>query len=203
VIAGILLAAGEGRRFGGGKLLQPLADGTPLALAAADTLRRGGVERVMAVVRPDDPGLARHLEGAGAEAVPSAASERGMGASLAAGVAAAPEAEGWLIALADMPWIAPATVAAVAGAVRAGALLAAPVHGGRGGHPVGFSAALGDELRALDGDAGARGVVAGHRQRLVQVAVDDPGVLRDVDEPGDLREGPPPGGDPEGGRGGL
>jgi len=187
VIAGVLLAAGAGRRFGPApKLLSPLPDGTPIAEAAARSLTAAGLDRCLAVVRPGDVALARRLTGAGMEVLACSASARGMGASLAAGVAEAAAADGWVIALGDMPWIAPATVAAVANQVRAGALLAAPAHEGRGGHPVGFGAALGGALRALDGEAGARAVVAAHRDRLVRVPVTDPGVLRDVDEPGDL-----------------
>ncbi len=112
-----------------------------------------------------------------------------MGASLAAGVAAARQADGWVVALGDMPWIGAGTVASVADTVRDGALLAAPCYGGRGGHPVGFGARLGRELLGLDGDAGGRMVVAANRSHLVRVAVSDPGVLRDVDTPGDLPQG--------------
>ncbi|MGM0412970.1 MAG: nucleotidyltransferase family protein [Pseudomonadota bacterium] len=185
-VVGILLAGGTGSRFGPGlKLLQPLADGRPVARAAADALV-GGVDGAMAVVRPGQAELAGLLTEAGLEVVTTPAAERGMGASLAAGVAAAGAAKGWVIALADMPWIAPETVAAVAAAMRAGAGVAVPEHAGRGGHPVGFGAALGTELRALDGDRGARSVVTAHPHSRVPVAVDDPGIHRDVDRPADL-----------------
>jgi molybdenum cofactor cytidylyltransferase len=194
VIAGILLAAGEGRRFGGsGKLQSPLPDGTQVGLSAARHLAGGGLDRCVAVVRPTDAGLARLFRRAGLEVLACSESRRGMGASLAAAVAETAEADGWLVALGDMPWVAPATVAAVADALRCGAALAAPWYGGRGGHPVGFAGELGPELRRLDGDTGARRVVDAHRHRLVRVAVDDPGVLRDVDGPADLERGATPG----------
>ncbi|MEF8792219.1 nucleotidyltransferase family protein [Thiohalorhabdus sp.] len=187
MIGGILLAAGQGRRFGGAnKLLTPLADGTPVARAAAETLLEGGLDRCLATVRPGEGQVIRSLREAGLEVLPCSASERGMGASLAAGVAALPRADGWLVALGDMPWVAPATVAGVAQALRDGALLAAPCHAGRGGHPVGFAAALGPELHALDRDMGARSVVSVHRERMTWVSVTDPGIHRDVDEPGDI-----------------
>jgi len=187
VIAGILLAAGEGRRFGNtSKLLAPLADGTPVVRAAARSLLAGGLDRCLTVVRPEDDDVARSLEAVGLEVWPCAASYRGMGASLASGVAAAENAQGWVIALGDMPWIDPGTTAAVADALRDGSLLTVPIHEGQGGHPVGFGAALGPELRVLDGDAGARSVVFAHRERLTRVAVADPGIHRDVDDPRDL-----------------
>jgi molybdenum cofactor cytidylyltransferase len=109
-----------------------------------------------------------------------------MGATLATGVAATAEAAGWVIALADMPWIAPATVATIATRIAAGAAICAPVRAGRRGHPVGFDRRYRDALMRLTGDQGARSVIAAHRDALLEIAVDDPGILRDVDRPEDL-----------------
>jgi molybdenum cofactor cytidylyltransferase len=109
-----------------------------------------------------------------------------MGASLAAGVAALPVDRAVVVALADMPWIEPTTIARVADAVRNGAVVAAPFHDGQRGHPVGFAPSLRDELLALAGDDGARSVLARHRASLVRIDVDDAGVLRDVDRPSDM-----------------
>jgi molybdenum cofactor cytidylyltransferase len=105
-----------------------------------------------------------------------------MGASLACGVAAAGDADAFVIALADMPWIRPATIGAVVEALAGGADIAAPVQRGERGHPVGFAGRHRDALAALSGDEGARAVVARNRSGLVLVPVDDPGALRDVDE---------------------
>lgn len=185
-IVGILLAAGRGERFGGAKLLAPLPDsGVPVGLAALRSLR-GALPDVIAVVRPGDDALAAQLEGEGARVIRAARADEGMGASLAAGVAAATDADGWLVALADMPWIATATHASVAGALQAGAAIAAARYRGNRGHPVGFAAALRAELLALDGDEGAKRVIAAHREGLTPIDVDDPGVLRDVDVADDL-----------------
>ena len=59
--------------------------------------------------------------------------------------------------------------------------------GGQRGHPVAFGGALGDELARLDGDEGARSLLARHAERLVAVPVGDPGIFRDVDTPSDLQ----------------
>lgn len=182
-IIGVLLAAGAGRRFGGPKLLAPLADGTPLALAAARSLA-AGVDQALAVVPPDAPSLAELLDGAGLTVVINRRAARGMGTSLAAGVAAAPGAAGWVIALGDMPWVPGEVVGQVAAALRRGALIAAPVRAGRRGHPVGFAAALGPELLRLSGDRGASELVQCYGLR--EIPTTDPGVLRDVDRPDDL-----------------
>jgi molybdenum cofactor cytidylyltransferase len=109
-----------------------------------------------------------------------------MGASLACGVAASADANGWVVALADMPWIAARTIRAVGDAIVAGASLAAPVCRGERGHPVGFAASHRAALMALEGDEGARAILANAGTALVRIDVDDAGVLRDVDAPGDL-----------------
>lgn len=185
MIAGILLAAGAARRFGGRKLLQPLADGTPIGLRSAASLV-AAVDRALAVVAPDDAALADLLAPTGVGICPCAASHAGMGASLACGVRAAADADGWIIALADMPFVRPASIRAVAAALRAGAPIAQPVHAGERGHPVGFAREFYAELAALGGDEGARRLVAREQARVVRVPVDDPGITRDIDTPADL-----------------
>lgn len=186
MIAGVLLAAGAARRFGSRKLLHPLADGTSIGLRSAANLARA-VDRALAVLPPEDAELADMLARAGVEICRCPVSREGMGASLACGVRAAADADGWVIALADMPFVQPASIAAVADALRAGAPIAAPVHAGERGHPMGFAREFYRELAALGGDEGARRIVAREHARVVRVPVEDPGILRDIDTPEDLR----------------
>ena len=185
---GVLLAAGLGSRFDPdgmhNKLLARMRDGTPVAHEAAHRLL-AVVPRVVAVVRPGSDALARLLNDAGCEVVFAPAAERGMGASLAAGIEASDDAEGWIVALADMPRIAVTTIEALARALDGGASLVAPFYEGQRGHPVGFGVAHRDALLKLDGDAGARSLLMS--QRVTRLDVDDPGILRDVDTPEDLR----------------
>lgn len=185
MICAVLLAGGESRRYRGDKLTARLPDGRMLAVAAADAVA-GAVDRQVVVTRPGRNDLIAALTARGWTTVVTAAAERGKGASLAAGVSASADAAGWLIALADMPLLRPETAAKVAAALRAGALAAAPVYRGRRGHPVGFSASLAPQLLALDGDSGAQAVLQSIGELLVQIEVDDPGVLIDVDQPQDL-----------------
>jgi molybdenum cofactor cytidylyltransferase len=109
-----------------------------------------------------------------------------MGVSLAEGVRAASDAHGWVVALADMPYIRPDTVRVIARALAEGAAIAAPAYRGARGHPVGFARRFFDELSALRGDAGAREILHAHPDWVTLYEVDDPGVLRDIDEPSDL-----------------
>jgi molybdenum cofactor cytidylyltransferase len=182
-IVGILLAAGSATRFGGDKLLVPLPGGTPIGVAALENLA-GAVDTVVAVVRLGDDALATVLAAHGARVTVCPRAAEGMGESLAWGVRAAPVAAAWLIALADMPWVQPASVGRVGDALRQGAPIAAPTWQGAQGHPVGFAGSLYPELIALTGDEGARSIVARHGASLV--ATEDAGVLRDVDTPRDL-----------------
>lgn len=184
-IAAILLAAGAGARFGGDKLLHPLEDGVAIAAHAARNLLAATPD-VIAVVRWGDFPLYDMLEQEGCQVTMFQGAERGMGASLAHGVAQARGADGWVVALADMPRIAPGTISSVIDALQRGALIAAPVRKGERGHPVGFGAALRDELLALDGDEGARAVLERHRDSVRLIECDDPGILFDVDRKSDI-----------------
>ena len=187
---GTLLAAGRGTRFGGDKLLAQLGSNSGLAgeCIGATACRHLllALPRVIAVVRPDDAALAAALGAAGARIVRCVDADDGMGASLACGVRATRDAAGWVVALADMPWIEPSTIARVAAAVAEGAPVAAPFHRGARGHPVGFSSACYAALAALTGDEGAKSVVAAHSDSLARIDVDDAGTLRDIDTPADM-----------------
>ena len=185
MIVGVLLAAGAGTRFGGDKLLASLPDGAPVGVRAARTLR-SGVDEALAVVRPGDAVLAGLLEADGLDVAFFPDADDGMGASLAFGVAAAPDADGWVIALADMPFVQRETIESVARMLRTGAWIAAPSHRGRRGHPVGFSRALFPELIGLGGDLGARALLERHASRVEVFETEDTGIFLDVDTLADI-----------------
>lgn len=184
-IVAVLLAAGAGTRFGGGKLVHPLEDGVPIAAHAARNLVAAGLD-VIAVVRPGDFPLEDVLAQEGCEVTHSPDSVHGMGHTLAHGVSQMREAGGWIVALADMPRLSPQTIQAVAEALAGGALIVAPFYQGQRGHPVGFGSRLRDELTQLRGDEGARAVVQRHAADVRRLDVDDPGVLVDIDRRSDL-----------------
>lgn len=184
-IVGILLAAGRGQRFGGDKLQHPLADGMPLAVAAANSLRPA-CDRLVAVLRPGAQRLAELLGAAGCETLFCDQADAGMGNSLAAAIRATPGASGWVVALADMPFIATSSHQLVAASLRRGASLAATEFDGQRGHPVGVSSRWFAELSVLTGDQGAKSILSAHGTQLTLCPVDDSGVLKDVDRRSDL-----------------
>lgn len=191
---GVLLAAGAGSRYrqaggAGNKLHATLADGMPIAAHAAARLC-AAVARVVALVAPDDAFLARRLADLGCVVLPAPAAdgpEGGMGSTLAAAMQwLLAHGDGHthaLVALGDMPWVAPETLRAVAAQPSAHAV-AAPLVQGRRGHPVRFARALWPELAALRADVGGREIL--RRHGVHAVPLEDPGALRDVDVPQDL-----------------
>ncbi len=185
MIAGVLLAAGRGSRFGGAKLLAPGADGVPIGVGAARCLL-GAVDRAVAVVRPGDGQLAELLAGEGLRVVVNTHADDGMATSLCCGIRAAGSCYGWIVALADMPLVREETIAAVAARLYGGASVVAPRYHGRRGHPVGFGRDMLTELLALRGDRGARAVLETYLDESGWVDVDDAGILVDVDTPDDL-----------------
>lgn len=189
----IVLAAGLGSRFAGAghKLQQLLPADDEQGIAAAvmsHTLRHALASGLpVLVVTTADLAPLAHQDVAARDVlvVPKAAPirGRGMGDSIAAGVAARSDAPGWLLLPADMPRVKPSTMQAVAQALSSHAVAFAQ-HQGRRGHPVAFGAELYSELTALTGDEGARRLVA--RYPSFAVEVDDPGVLIDIDTREDL-----------------
>jgi molybdenum cofactor cytidylyltransferase len=191
---GILLAAGFSRRFGvADKLLQILPDGRPLAVAAAENMIKA-IPLTIAVLRPDNKELADLLENAGLKVVFCDAQKTDMADSLSAAVHSAAQfnepSAGFVIALADMPYIKPHTIEAIAHELKVGAAIVAPTYHGKRGHPVGFSVKFRNELEQLTGDEGARAILKRHADQITLLECNDPGILADIDTPQDLRAKP-------------
>lgn len=184
----ILMAAGRGRRFDPqgrrNKLLQSLPDGDLVVLASARKLL-AAFARVIAVVPPGDGGVGVQLAALGCEVTVCADADSGMAASLTHAIRhSLPEAQAWLVALGDMPHVAPATLAALRDALAAGADIVAPVMDGRRGNPAGFGRRHLDALLALNGEQGARRLL--QTCPVTDVPVLDSGIFLDIDTPADL-----------------
>jgi len=188
----IVLAAGRGVRFGGGKLLAVL-EGEPLVAHALRTALLSPVRRVFVAVA--DPAvaaateaLARRLK-ASARLLTVAApgAQEGMGASLRTAAAALPDdTAGVFVFLGDMPAVDPETPTQLARALASPHHIVAPLRLGRRGHPVLFGATWLPALRALSGDEGARALLDDAGDSLIKIPVQDPGIHLDVDRPEDL-----------------
>ncbi len=185
-LSALILAAGQSRRFGGGKLRAPW-NGRPLILWALEAALAAPVSEVILVwggdplilpLLPPDPRLRtvhceNHLDG--------------MGASLAAGLKAIdPKSVGAYVFLGDMPRVPTLLMKTMAKALEGQVLAIAPQFDKRRGHPVLLSAALFPKLLTLNGDQGAGAVLKTLDEGLIFVLAPDDGCLFDIDRPDDL-----------------
>jgi molybdenum cofactor cytidylyltransferase len=184
-IVGLLLAAGSASRFGSDKLRHALPHGVPIAVQSARIFKLE-LSRVVAVVKPGSAELVDALKEEGCEVVVCENAAEGMGASLACAARAAGEADGYLVALGDMPFLRRTSIAAVRDALVNGAPLVAPYFRTRRGHPVGIGKRFYEDLLSLRGDEGAKKLLAANASQLVKIPIGDPGVIRDIDTPQDL-----------------
>ena len=193
-LSGVLLAAGLGRRFDASgtesKLLQNLSDGRSIIQHSAHALISALPNSLVVVNQQQHSAamLAQCLP-LGFTSVTCAHdqhhAEFGMANSIVQAIQATPEnCAGWIIALADMPYVQPSTIHAIRDALQTGADIVVPSFGGRRGNPVGFSARYRADLLALRGDQGARQLLRDYPLQILDVG--DAGILRDIDLREDL-----------------
>ncbi|AHG41493.1 Molybdopterin-guanine dinucleotide biosynthesis protein A [Pseudomonas syringae CC1557] len=176
----LILAAGSSKRFDGDKRQALLPCGRTLLTASLDNARKAFTQ-VAVILRTDDD---REALGIPAEitVIRSEHAGLGMGHSLASGIAAVVNSSSDAVAilLADMPWIQPQTLRnllMLADPQR----IALPMHEGQRGHPVIIGRRFWPELLKLEGDQGAKALIA-HNPDLCDVMdCDDPGILLDAD----------------------
>lgn len=182
----VVVAAGRGSRFDAAvhKLEQPFGGSTVLGTTLRHAIQTQ-LPVVLVTTEALQPLAARQLARRDIVVLSAEAAARGMGASIASGVAERSGAPGWLILPADMPLVKPSSLLAVASALEQHPIVFAQ-HRGRRGHPVGFSAELYSELIMLAGDEGARRLLA--RYPAQGVEVDDRGVLVDIDTEPELQQ---------------
>lgn len=159
---GILLAAGFGRRFQSEKKTQPdklLAslpnDDRPILWHSANALITA-LPNSIAVVQPHQTDRIQLLQALGFSIVKSQRAEHGMGYAIADAISASEMGNGWLIALADMPWVTAELINKISIHVTSSTSIVAPRFNDKRGQPVAFGAAWREQLRQLEGDAGAR-----------------------------------------------
>lgn len=185
----VVLAAGSSSRFTGSqhKLGQAFGDTTVLG-ATLRHVCKSGLELVVVTTERMAEEAQRHVDARHLVLLPEVGSDDsqplGMGYSIASGVSARPDADGWVIMPGDMPLVEGSTIRAVADALSDHPVAYASYRGRRG-HPVGFDVELYSELSLLGGDAGANRLVA--RYPSSPVELQDPGVLIDIDTEGDLQ----------------
>jgi CTP:molybdopterin cytidylyltransferase MocA len=187
-VSAIVLAAGGGSRFGGGKLLAGLG-GRPLIEAVLGNLRGAPVDEVILVVGADAHRLRDVCERHGVRIVENEGWERGQSTSVLAGLRACDtQTRAAVVLLGDQPLVGAGAVERLVAAFGEGARVAVATYGGRRRNPVLFSREVWPLLEAeLAGDEGARSVLRQHPELVVEVPCEGVGDPADVDTRGDLR----------------
>lgn len=187
----LLLGAGAGRRMGALKQLLPIG-GQPMLQLSLDHLLASKVDEVVVVLGCEARKVRAALTRADDErvrVVENPVWQEGMSTSLIAGLRAAGDADAVLVALGDLPLVAPRVIDRIlAEGLATDRTIVAPTYQGRRGHPVLFRSERFQDLRALTGDVGAASVLKAHPDQVHLVPVDTDGILRDVDLPRDLMD---------------
>ncbi len=187
-VSAILLAAGGGSRFGGGKLLAQFG-GRPLVLAALDALAGAPVDETVVVLGANAEEMRRICEPYDVRTVENPEWEQGQSTSVLAGLRAlSPEALAAVVLLGDQPFVGPEAVGRLVAAFEGGARIAVATYGGRRRNPVLFSREVWPLLEEeLAGDEGARSVLRRYPGLVVEVPCEGVGDPADVDTRADLR----------------
>jgi molybdenum cofactor cytidylyltransferase len=194
LIVAILPAAGDSRRMGHAKLLLPFHGG-PLIGGVVNALLGGGAGEIVVVTAPDDQELQGWARRAGIASAVNPSPERGMLSTIREGIAAlggaaelARRGATLLVSPADLPNLRAETVLELLRRMReAGAPIAEPVFQGRRGHPLAIAPGLILEIDTLDPGIGLRQLRDRHQAELLEVEVEDAGVVQDVDTPEDYQ----------------
>jgi len=185
-VAAVILAAGRSTRMGGpNKLLAELA-GKPLVRIVTEQALASGASGVIVVTGHQASEVEKALAGLKVKLVRNPDFAAGLASSVKTGIAAVPaNADGAVVCLGDMPLIDARLIDRLieAFAPDRGDLIAVPVSDGRRGNPVLWSRRFFTELMSLDGDIGARHLIAKHAEAVAEVPVEGHGAFLDIDTP--------------------
>jgi len=184
----ILLAAGQGKRFDPSgrqhKLLQPLSTGRSVIARSASQLKEA-FPNSFAVVSENAVQIQQSLTELAMPFCICENAQDGMANSLVTALRQLPsDTDAVVIALADMPFVQGDTLLQIRASLMAGAEIVVPTYQGQRGNPVGFAIKYLPQLLSLQGDRGARHLLQTYP--VTEIAVSDPGILRDIDVPADL-----------------
>lgn len=187
-VSAVLLAAGAGSRFGGGKLLAPFG-GRPLIAVTLSGLHGAPVDEIIVVVGKDAKELRSICEPHGSRVIENPDWARGMSTSVRRGLlACVPGTRAAVVALADQPLVGAEAVARLVEAFEDGAKVAVATYGGEPRNPVLFAREVWPLLlRELSGDKGARAFLVRHPELVTEVSCDDVADPTDVDTVEGLR----------------
>ena len=189
-IAAIVLAAGRSTRMGGPNKLLAEINGRPLVRIAADAALASQARPVIIVTGHQRERVEAALNSLDVTLVHNPDFAEGLSTSLKVGIAAVlPDVDGAIVCLGDMPQVNAPLIDLLLGAFdpEKGALVVVPTIGGKRGNPVVWSRRFFPELAALDGDIGARHLIASYPEAVIEVPLIGNAALVDVDTPDALK----------------
>ncbi len=189
-VAAVVLAAGRSTRMGGPNKLLAEINGKPLVRIAVEQALASRASPVIVVTGHQRKEVEAAIAGLDVKTVHNPDFAQGLGTSLQAGVAAVPaENDAALICLADMPQVNAALIdkLIVAFDPEKGALVVLPTRDGQRGNPVLWSRRFFPDLMAVEGDVGARHLIARYAEAVTEVPVDGQAAFVDVDTPKSLQ----------------
>jgi len=189
-IAAILLAAGRSTRMGGPNKLLAEINSRPLVRIAAEEALTSQARPVIVVTGHQRERVEEALDGLDVTLAHNPDFAEGLSTSLKAGIAAVPsDVDGVIVCLGDMPQVSVALIDSLLAAFdpEKGALVVVPTIDGKRGNPVVWSRRFFPELAALEGDTGARHLIASYPEAVIEVPLADSGALVDVDTPDALK----------------
>lgn len=182
-IAAIVLAAGRSTRMGPANKLLADVGGKPMVRRVAEAALASRAAPVLVVTGHMAADVGAALDGTDVTLVPNPDYASGLASSLKAGIRTLPaHCDGALFLLGDMPGITAAHLDALIGAFAADSIVV-PVHAGRQGNPVLWPARYFPDLLNLDGDAGAKRLLAVHRSNVREIDLDTDAIFADIDTP--------------------
>lgn len=188
-VAALVLAAGQSERMGYNKLLAQLESGKLVIQQTIDTILGSPARPVIVVTGYYFVQLTAAIGERPVSCVLNPNYGCGMSSSLRTGLVEVPnDARAVLVALGDMPWIETETIVKLLKTHKLDRMaICRPAYLGQHGHPVLWPRRYFEEMRLLTGDIGARSLLKAYAHQVLEVAVDDPGVLLDIDTEADLR----------------
>ncbi len=185
-IAGLVLAAGRSTRMGGPNKLLEEINGKPLVRIVAEQALASRASPVIVVTGHQRERVERVLAGLSVTVVHNPDFADGLSTSLRAGIKAVPpDADGAIVTLGDMPQVSAKLIDRLIAAFdpERGALVVIPTIDGKRGNPVLWARRFFPDLLAVEGDIGARHLIAGYAEAVAEVAIEDAAALTDIDTP--------------------
>jgi len=182
-VACIILAAGQSVRFGSQKMMHPIANGKAMLLNTIE-LFQSMFDKVVVITNQEQV-LIELVRASSASLIQNDKGHLGMSESLKLGIENTSPSRGWLIALGDMPYLNASTIYSIVESLKENRIVR-PHYQGKAGNPVAFGLEFRSQLLEINGDQGAKQVVARNQAKLVDIEINDTGIWQDIDRPQDI-----------------